>query len=164
MNTNKKRVLSGFLALWLMGNLSYDHKLSSNYEIRIEEEYFANYSKGKVYIGNKEFIDNLTDIKDNDILIIDNRDGEDPNIRILSSYKITDSNVRDEILEILLEYESIYPSSWERSFDSMRVEWLIHNMLYYLNYQKNRTQDVDFNNKDEKTYQKRKLLKKIIIP
>ena len=82
-------------------------------------------------------------------------------MKILSSYKINDSNIRNEILEIIAEYEKTYPSSWNRSINSMRVEWFVHNFLYYLNYEKNRTRDVDFNNSEQEIYSK-KLIKKLI--
>ena len=130
MNSNKKRILSGILALWLLGNISYDHKESFNYEIIEQEDYFANYSNGKVYIGTKEFIDSLTDINDTDILVIDERNKKDPDIKILSSYRIMDANIRNEILEIISIYEEKYPSTWKRSITSMKVEWFVHNVLY----------------------------------
>ena len=156
----KKRILPGILALWLLGNISYDHKVENKYEIVMQEEHFANYSNGRVFIGSKEYIDNLTDISANDVLIVDGRNSDDPYMKILSSYKINDSNIRNEILEIINEYEKMHPSSWNRSINSMRVEWFVHNFLYYLNYEKNRTMDVDFNSEQE-IYSK-KLIKKLI--
>ena len=44
----------------------------------------------------------------------------------------------------------------------MKVEWFMHNIFYYFNFQRNRTEHVDFNNKDEKKYDNtviRKILK-----
>ena len=125
---NKKRILTGVLALWLMGNMSYDHKVSHNYEIVAQGHYFANYSNGKVYIGNKRFIDSLTDVSDNDILIIDSRKDKDPSMRILSSQRILDRNVCNEIIDIIEEYEKEHPSSWDRSVSSMKIEWFVHNI------------------------------------
>lgn len=154
MNKNKKRILSGILALWIMGNLSYDHKVIPNYEIVDKKNYYANYSNGKVYIGKRKNIEKITDASENDILILDRRDEDDPNMQILSSYRIIDANIQNEILEIINEYEKEYPSSWNRSTNSMRVEWFIHNVLYYLNYNRERTTDVDFNNEDAKVYRK----------
>lgn len=152
---NKKRILSGLLALWLMGNVSHDYKATPNYEIINDGAYFANYSNGKVYIGSKDYIKGLTNVDDDDILIIDGRNGNDPNMQILSSYRIVDVNSYNEILGIIEEYEKEYPSSWKRSISSMRIEWFVHNVLYYLNYKTERTKNVDFNNKDEKVYKKR---------
>ena len=157
----KKKILSGILALWIMGNISYDHKSLPNYEIVMQDDCFAQYSIGKVYIGSVKFISNLDNISLNDILIVDNRKNDDPSIKILSSYKITDANIRNEILEIIAEYEKENPSSWNRSINSMKVEWLVHNILYYLNYEKNRTQDVDFNNSEQEIYSK-KLIKNLV--
>ena len=80
--SNKKRILSGLLTLWLMGNLSYDHKVSLNYEIIAQEDYFARYSHGKVFIGSKEYINSLSNISDNDILIIDDLEAKDPDMKV----------------------------------------------------------------------------------
>ena len=158
---NKKKILSGILALWLMGNISYDHKIIPSYEIVTKDDYFANYSNGRVFIGNKYRIDRINNAEENDVLIIDGRKNEDPYIKILSSYKINDPNVRNEILEIVQEYEKMYPSNWDRSINSMKVEWFIHNILYNLNYKTERTQDVDFNNSEQEIYSKR-LIKNLI--
>ena len=113
-----------------MGNLSYDHKVIPNYEIVDKKNYYANYSNGRVYIGKRKYIEKLKDVNDNDILILDRRDEDDPNMQILSSYRIIDANIQNEILEIINEYEKEYPSSWNRSTNSMQVEWFIHNVLY----------------------------------
>jgi len=155
MTKTKKKLLIFFILMWLVKKISYDYNFSSNYEIVMEDSYFARYSKGRVYIGNREYINSLNDIDENDILIIDNRNSKDPDMKILSSYRIMDYRLRDEILNIITEYERRYPSSWNRSVSSMKVEWIVHNILYYLNYKTYRTRDVDFNNEDEKIYRKK---------
>jgi len=39
----------------------------------------------------------------------------------------------------------------------MLIEWEVHNVLYNVHYQINRTKDVDFNNADEEVYRTLKL-------
>ena len=56
----------------------------------------------------------------------------------------------------------MYPSKWNRSLKSMRLEWFVHNLLHDFNYKLDHTTDVDFNNEDEQKFDKeviRKLLK-----
>ena len=113
---------------------------------------FAYYSLGKVFIGDEEYLSSLKNIDENDILILDNRNYPEPNIKVYSSYKISDRAVRDEILEIICKYEEIYPSDWDRSIESMRLEWFIHNIFYDCNILKDRCADVDFNNNSEIIY------------
>ena len=84
----KEKLILIFLLFWILKNMSYNYKLSNSYEIVMEDDCFARYSNGRVYIGSKEYIESLIDIDENDILIIDNRDRNDPNMKILSSYKI----------------------------------------------------------------------------
>ena len=157
----RKRVLSGILALWLLGNISYDHKKVPNYQIAVHQKYFARYSDGNVYIGNESFIKKLKNVSENDVLIVDGRKSSDSYVKILSSYKIMDLNICSEILEFISEYEKMHPSRWDRSINSMRVEWFMHNLLYYLNYERDRTKDVDFNNSEQEIYSK-KLVKNLI--
>lgn len=112
---------------------------------------YSEYSKGNVYIGNIDYLNTL-DVNENDILILDKRDDEDPDIKIYDSYLILDSNVIEEILDIILAYEKENPSNWNRTKSTMRTEWFFHNLAYYLNYQRDRTKDVDLNNYDEENY------------
>jgi hypothetical protein len=76
----------------------------------------------------------------------------DPNASILSSYRITDKDERNEILNVLKLYGQINDTRWNRSIDSMRVEWTVHNFFYELNYERDRTQNVDLDNSEEKLY------------
>lgn len=152
--TRRKKILSFLLAAWMLGNFSYQNQTSLNYEIIDNEECFAHYSRGRVFIGKQDVLDSLLDISENDILILDGRGNEDPNIRVLSSHQIEDPVIRAEILEIIKEYEINHPSSWDRTIEAMNVEWIVHNLLYSMNYKQKRTSEVDFNNKDEKIYRK----------
>lgn len=99
-----------------------------------------------IYIG--EYEENFK-LSDNDIIIRDHRTSDDPNFIIVDSYKIKNSIERLEILKLLLEYNKEYTSDWDRSLISMDIEWLIHNICYELDYEVNKTKDVDLNNADE---------------
>ena len=141
--------------------IRYDERIYPRYEIVMENDIFARYSEGNVYIGNDKFIKDLKNISEKDILVVDARSDSDPTLRVLSSYKITDNNLQNEIIHILLEYERRNPSAWNRTMKKMKIEWTAHNLLYYFDYQVNRTSAVDFNNKDESVYN-RKMLKDLI--
>lgn len=122
---------------------------------------FARYSKGLVYIGDKEYISDVeNNVDENDILVLDERKKDDPNIKIFSSYQICDKRDREDILSIIELYEDVNPTEWDRSHDSMIAEWEIHNILHSLGIKLDRTTDVDLNNEDEKIYDD-KLLKLI---
>ena len=110
---------------------------------------YATYNSKDIYI-----VDDLQEITtDNtNIYIIDNRDEQDPNISIYNSYQFKRLDDIDNILNLLIEYEHQYPSNWHRTLKSMKNEWLIHNICYFFNIQKSRTEQVDFNNDDEKIY------------
>ena len=161
---NRKKLLLIYLSVSLLAMGSYNAKTNEtyNYEILDEEEAFASYSKGLIYIGDKEYLDNLENINEYDILVEDNRDSEkDPDMIIHSSYKIYSHKLRTEILNVLCLYEEKYPSNWNRSLSSMELEWFIHNTCYLFDFKRERTTDVDLNNKDEKKYDN-KVLNKIL--
>ena len=161
---NRKKLLLIYLSVSLLAMGSYNAKTNEtyNYEILDEEEAFASYSKGLIYIGDKEYLDNLENINEYDILVEDNRDSEkDPDMIIHSSYKIYSHKLRTEILNVLCLYEEKYPSNWNRSLSSMELEWFIHNTCYLFDFKRERTTDVNLNNKDEKKYDN-KVLNKIL--
>ncbi len=158
MKKYKKQLLYLTAVISLIAYYGKDHKYSPNYEI-IDDEAFASYSDGLVYIGDEAFL-NSVKCSENDILVCDNRNNQDdPDMIIHNSCNITDKDTRNEILEIVCEYEKCYPSKWERSIESMRLEWFMHNVSYYFNYRRDRTMDVDLNNKDEKKYSSKTLRK-----
>ena len=130
----------------------YNPNITYNQEYTKDEPIpFATYSNGNVYICNKEIIAKLVQ-EENDIYIIDQRNSSDPNFCICSSHQITSKEQRNEILELLLEYERQYPTNWDRSIESMRNEWAIHNICYDLGIKTTSSVDVDLNNQDEEKY------------
>ena len=151
----KKKIMCATAACLVLGAYTYTRKneYNPNYTI-LNYEYgpFACYSDGYVYIGDREYLDNLDNISPSDVLVLDDRTDKDPNMEIYNSYLITDKDKRNEILEIICYYEMLYPSEWDRSIESMRLEWYFHNVGYYLNYRASEAKEVDLNNKDEKKY------------
>ena len=153
-NKDKKKLLllAGASCL-LIAAYPYKHVYHPNFEILDDSENaFAKYSYGYVYIGDEEYLNSLTNVNNNDILVLDERNTSKPNMSVYHSCNIKDKEIRNEILEIICYYEQIHPSIWNRSIESMRLEWFCHNVGYYLNYQKDRTEQVDLDNKDEDKY------------
>ena len=125
------------------------------YVVTLEEEAFGDYSNGSVYIGDKEYLESLEGLdRNNDVLVLDERDSEDPCMKIINSYVVDDEEQMKGIIALLCEYEELYPSDWERTEDSLYREWLVHNICHNFHYQLNRTTDVDLNNADESLYKK----------
>ena len=162
MDKKKKRRLKTAIALTCslaaLSYVMYEPEYDPCYSIIAQENGpFGYYSNGFVYIGNEEFINSIKDqVNENDVLIVMGyyvKNGkQDPSAKIISSYKIEDKKQMTEILSVLEIYSRINESDWDRSLKSMRVEWICHNILYNLNYKRNRTEDVDLNNDDEKIY------------
>ena len=155
MKKKTKRIITSItVAMLLFVYYNYDYKYVPSYEIvcNQEDHCFAYYKNGKVYIVKDK--DEVTNLEPDDIIIVDDSDGKDPDFKIISSYLINDKNIRNDIIEILFEYVKLHPSNWKRTRKSMRLEWFVHNFLYQFNYERNRTTDVDFNNQDEEQYDK----------
>ena len=164
-----KRLFMSVFAIIMLLVIRYDERIFPYYKIIDKDGIFGVYRDGNVYIGNINFLKKLKNTTEKDILIVDNRNMDDPTIKVLNSYKIVDNNTQNEILHIILEYEKKYPSNWNRTMRSLKKEWIAHNLLYYFDYQINRTVDVDFNNNDENAYSKdalkdtvKKIIKKIL--
>lgn len=150
---NKKKLLCISAAVLILVAYTSKKKYHPSYTILNEEDGpFAEYSNGYVYIGDSEYLSKLTNIHPNDVLVRDERNNFDPNIAIVNSFGIIDKETRNEILEIISYYEIMYPSEWDRSLESMRLEWFCHNASYYMNYKVDSSYEVDLNNKDEDKY------------
>lgn len=162
MKKSKKRLFLVSAFILLIGYYSKDYKYKKNNYKIVDGNFYATYSDGLVYIGDEDFLNNIT-ASEYDVLVCDSRENtKNPDMIIYNSYLIEDKDKRNEILEIICEYEKCYPSNWNRSIESMRLEWYMHNLSYFLNFRKDRTTDVDFDNDDEKKYDKillRKVLK-----
>lgn len=164
MRKLKRRLatLSAFIVLASGYFATEPHYEDCQFEIlEDDEDAFARCSAGTVYIGDKAFLSSIPE-GEGIILIEDQRvpkTGHDPNMKIYDSCSIDSRVERNEILEILMEYERRYPTGWDRSIESMRLEWLMHNLSYQFSYQRDRTADVDLNNDDEEKYDSKVLQK-----
>ena len=152
MTNKKKRVIATSIALALIAAYPYKHKYKKNYTILDDGNAFASYPGGLIYIGSEDYLLSLDNVQDGDILIEDQRFCEDPNMVIYNSCDITDKDIRNDILEVICEYEVRYPSDWDRTIESMRLEWLCHNIAYDLDYRVEDSIEVDLNNQDEEKY------------
>ena len=145
--------LAAILGLYCSIDVNYEPKYTIVGYVN-EETPYATYSKGDVYIVKSlEKADELV-VQENDVIIIDQREDDNPNMRVVSSYAIRDKFLQNEIIEIMQEYNKEYPSKWKRTNKSLILEWYVHNLLYNVNYKLDHTTDVDFDNKDEKVYDK----------
>ena len=155
MKKKTKRIITSIsAALLLFVYYNYDYKYVPQYEIVCNNKThcYASYRNGNVYIVKDIKQMKNIDIDENDVIVIDNRNSKDPDYKILCSYLITDKNARNDIIEILCQYEEEHPSKWNRTKESMRVEWFVHNLLHIFNYQTDHTTDVDLNNQDEEKF------------
>lgn len=160
----KRNILLITSSFIIISTACHEHKYTPEYEIiketDLEIKPFAKYEHGYIYIGNIEYINKVkNNCTKDDILILDERDTDDPNILIYDSYKISNIEIRNTILEVIREYERMYPTIWDRSIESMRNEWEVHNILHDLNYKLDHTSDVDLNNADESKYSSKVLTK-----
>ena len=146
-----KAILSISLITSLMVFYNHNHEYSNNYEI-IGSTAYARYEDGNIYIGDEEYINSLTNICENDILVVDERNSTDPNFKIIDSYRIKDKDIRNDIICAICDYNNEYPCNYYRSIESMRLEWFVHNIAYHLNYEVDRTRDVDFEISEEDDY------------
>lgn len=158
MTNKKKKILATSIAAALILAYPYKHKYKKNYTILDDNDgAFASYSNGLIYIGSRDYLLSLDNLNEGDILIEDQRYFEDPNMVIYNSCDITDKDIRNDILEVICEYEMRYPTNWDRTIESMRFEWLCHNMAYYFDYRVDDTSEVDLNNDDEEKYDQKVL-------
>ena len=112
------------------------------------------YSSGKVIHIYKSEADanNVPQFtKKNVVRVVDYRSNSDSNIKILDSYKIESPKIQRIILTALVNYNVQNPStpSWNRTIDSMVLEWDIHNVAYNFGISPTSTAHVDLNNGDE---------------
>ena len=151
-----------FISIFLVISIAYLSKKKYEPEFKIinskKEEFCAEYPDGCIYIGDKDYLSTI-ETKDGDVLVEDLREGIDPDICIHDSYKIDDKDRRNDILEVICLYEDMYPSDWDRSLESMRLEWFMHNASHYFEYKKDHSTDVDLDNDDEEKYDNKVLRK-----
>lgn len=75
------------------------------------------------------------------------------NVHIVDSFKITDRETKEKVLDYVLKITKEYGFEYKRSKKSWIREWSAHNTLYQWNYQKGRTGSVDLN-EDESLFRR----------
>ncbi len=153
MKNNKKAflLLSSYLIILFSpkNKIQKEISLNDNYTFHSSLPY-GSFSNGDIYIINNKYF--KPDDNDNNIYIFDSRYSIDPNVMIINSYKIKSKKEIEEILCLLDYFEKEYPSKWNRSFTSMKNEWIMHNICYELGYNTDSSISVDLNNEDEEKY------------
>ena len=75
--------------------------------------------------------------------------GEDnPSFQIVNSCDITDENEQRAILEYVIASGFYSQDVYQRTIDSMLIEWKAHNVAWFL-FRKNTFKSTDFDKKDE---------------
>lgn len=127
---------------------------NSNYNImdvtKMQMGYAGTTNSGKsVYVVSNPS-DNVP--SGDNIVVVDYRNWNDPNMQIRDSYLITDFVEMGDIANILLEYneDNTENYSWSRTVDSIIIEWDAHNDLNNISDHE-RLKHVDLNNADEGT-------------
>ena len=146
--------------LFVISSSNFNKKSKDHFRIntRITKSKIE-YNSGTIYIGDEEYLKTIKEIGIYDVLVQDDRNAKDPNLRIYDSYRIVDPDIREEIIEGLLLYEKEYPTRWNRTKNSLIREWAALNLMYRVGYKQGRTTDVDLNNADEVTYRIKTYLK-----
>lgn len=67
------------------------------------------------------------------------------NINIVDSYKVRKWHMRSVLKNIKRDHGD-ETNVFERSMFSLKMEWICHNFLYNIGYQRERTKDVDLDN------------------
>ena len=88
---------------------------------------------GNVYVIDPSQLKVMTQAKEkNDVIIIDKRTESNPTMQVQDSYKISNKNQQKQICEVMLDYNASNPiePAWNRTTDSMLIEWDAHNDGY----------------------------------
>lgn len=137
---------------------------NTSYSKENPTEPYASLEIGDIYIGKACDIEKLNkQTQEDNIIIIDQRASNDPNVKILASHKITNPDEIASVIGVVQEYNREYPSNWSRTTSSLVNEWEVHNICSSLEVMPSHTDDVDLNNSDEIIYNS-KLLSKILNP
>ncbi len=111
---------------------SYERRYACYWQKQVTLEKYnpkpiGRYAKGNVYLVTdpNEILTNFS----NDVIVVDNRGPKpDDNVEIRHSFLITNQELKREILTLLYNYEQENPTGWNRTVDSMMIEWDIHNV------------------------------------
>lgn len=86
-----------------------------------------------------------------EIAVYDDRFTENPSFRIFDSYQIRKNSVKREVLSAMIAYNEAYPSEpkWQRTENSLVLEWMEHNFAYRVGFLRSRASNVDLDNRAE---------------
>ena len=154
---SKKNILVYLSALLVALSLSQSKHKKSEIETDTKDKIYeicGTYNRGNIYVCKAlTNVDKVYEVcNENDVVVVDQCDLKDPNMKIVSSYKITDKDEMKEILNVIKDYCKKKGSNWDRSIYSMENEWIVHNICSNLSIKRVSTVDVDLNNSDEKLY------------
>ena len=157
MKKCRKKILAFSLAFVLATSVTSDSYSNFRDRIFVIEEiddphYIGSCFSGNVYFGSKEEMKTLYENGVKGIFVIDERDKEDPNIKIIDSFSITNKRDMRDILLLIKKYDDEHPSKWSRTINSMINEWRMHNICYEKDYYICNSKDVDLNNSDEDVF------------
>ena len=106
----KKRVIALSAAFVMLFYIHYTRNHRRKETCFVINKGNITYSGGTIYIGNKKYIESLGEVEPGDVRVIDERRSEDPNMKVLDSYKIIRPSVRNEIIDALLYFPLSNPN------------------------------------------------------
>lgn len=118
-----------------------------SYSVKVGKENI----EGKLYIVSADVNTENLSITDKDFIAVDRRMDSDPQMVVLNSYRADSLSLIEKLCSLLLMHEEKYPTDWNRTLSSMSEEWQIHNSAYNMDYEIERSKDVNLNNNDEDT-------------
>lgn len=163
---SKKNILVYLSAFLVALSLSQSKHKKSEIETDTKDKIYeicGTYNRGNIYVCKAlTNVDKVYEVcNENDVVVVDQCDLKDPNMKIVSSYKITDKEEMKQILNVIKDYCNDKHSNFERSIKSMQNEWIVHNICSNLSIKRDHTDDVDLNNGDESLYNS-KIIGKIV--
>lgn len=163
---SKKNILVYLSALLVALSLSQSKHKKSEIETDTKDKLYeicGTYNRGNIYVCKAlTNVDKVYEVcNENDVVVVDQCDLKDPNMKIVSSYKITDKEEMKQILNAIKDYCNDKHPNFERSIKSMQNEWIVHNICSNLSIKRDHTDDVDLNNGDESLYNS-KIIGKIV--
>ena len=86
-----------------------------------------------------------------EIAVMDDRYSENPSFRIYDSYRIRKNKLKREVLFAMIAYNEAFPSEprWQRTANSLVLEWMEHNFAYRVGFLRSRASNVDLDNHAE---------------
>ena len=119
-------------ATTIAGEKPFEKAYASYWQTQVILERYNPTPIGRTQHGNVYLVTDIRDIKTKfpgDVIVIDYRGPNGANdVQIQYSYTIRDKELQRSILTILYNYECANPTGWNRTVDSMMIEWDIHNL------------------------------------